>query len=49
MTTVLMVTKLGRMVTNLDGLLPIRDTLKSLDLHYHSAYSHQTWQPRALP
>ena len=52
-----LVTNLGRMVTHIDGLLPIKlldrfimglarshDKLKSLYLHNHSVYSHQTWK-----
>ena len=46
-TRVPMATKLGRMVTHLDGLLPLksrsRDDLKPLYLHYHSAYGNETW------
>ena len=49
-----MATKLGRMVTYLDDLLPIKshdplitqsfEIILSLYLHYHSAYGQQTWQ-----
>ena len=52
-----MATKLGRMVTYLEGL-PIkssalgvaksRDKLKPLYLHYHSAYGSQAWQDADL-
>ena len=52
-----MATRLGRAITYIGGLLPIklfdpaitwscetRNNLKSLYLHYHSAFGHQTWQ-----
>ena len=29
--------------------MKLRDKLKSLYLHYHTAYSHQTWQDDNLP
>ena len=31
------------------GLARSRDSLKSLYLHYHSTYDHQTWQAGDLP
>ena len=40
-----MVTKPDRIVTHLDGLLPI----KPLYLDYHNAYGHQTRQDVELP
>ena len=52
-TTVPMATKLGKMMTNLERLLPMliytwssetRNRLKPLYLRYHSGYGHQTWQ-----
>ena len=54
-----MATKLGR-ITYFDELLPIESNdplitwsceikLKSLYLHYYSAYGHQTWQDGVLP
>ena len=56
-----MATELGRMVTYLDGLLPIKTHYRlitwswrpcdklKLYLHYHSAYDHQTGQDGNLP
>ena len=54
-----MATKLGRMMANLGGLLPIKSyeslirwfckITKSFYLHYHSAYRHQTRQYGDLP
>ena len=57
-TTVLMATKLGRMVTNLLGFLPMLLDLfshvvtwrtKTLYLHYHNAYGHKTRQDGDSP
>ena len=48
-----MATKLGRMVTNLEGFLPVMlfnplvtcyfEILKTLYLHYLNDYGHKTW------
>ena len=48
LTSILITTKLGRVVTYLEGFLPIKsrgltrshDRLKPLYLHYHNAYAH---------
>ena len=49
-------TKLGRLITCFDGLLPLkshkpwsRDKLKSLCFYYHRTYSHHSWQNGNLP
>ena len=50
-----MTTKLGRITAYWYGLMPVKPhellsgyNLKSLYVHYHSAYGHQTWKAGGL-